>query len=202
MSLAFVEGLYADYLKNPASVPPDWRKYFEAHVGVDPEFDARPQLGPSFVPPSVFGVASNGNGQHMAHPLAKVDGERAPSPTPAPALPHEGRNGSLYERSNGSFAGAGVSDAAVRQDRVDALVRAYRVRGHMIAQIDPLGLPRSAQPELDPSFYDLTEADYDRPFSSRTIFGAQTLTLREIMRRLSNTYCRSILACSSCTSTT
>ncbi len=192
MSLAFVEGLYADYLKNPASVSPDWRKYFEAHVGVDPEFDARPQLGPSFVPPSVFGVASNGNGQHMAHPLAKVDGERAPSPTPAPALPHEGRNGSLYERSNGSFAGAGVSDAAVRQDRVDALVRAYRVRGHMIAQIDPLGLPRSAQPELDPSFYDLTEADYDRPFSSRTIFGAQTLTLREIMRRLSNTYCRSI----------
>ena len=71
-------------------------------------------------------------------------------------------------------------------------MRAYRVRGHMIAQIDPLGLPRGAQPELDPAFYDLTDADYDRQFSSRTIFGAQTLTLREILTRLRNTYCRSI----------
>ena len=43
---------------------------------------------------------------------------------------------------NGSAALMGVSEAAVRQDRVDPLVRAYRVRGHMVANLDPLGLPR------------------------------------------------------------
>ena len=53
--------------------------------------------------------------------------------------------------ANGRAAVAGAVDAldfAVRQDRVDQLIRAYRVRGHMVAKIDPLGLPRPEQPEL------------------------------------------------------
>ncbi|HEX7670527.1 MAG TPA: thiamine pyrophosphate-dependent enzyme, partial [Polyangiaceae bacterium] len=83
-------------------------------------------------------------------------------------------------------------DIAIRQDRVDQLVRAYRVRGHTIAKIDPLGLPRPSTAELDPKFYHLTDADMDRRFSSRTIYGTETLTLREILDRLRNTYCRSI----------
>jgi 2-oxoglutarate dehydrogenase E1 component len=62
----------------------------------------------------------------------------------------------------------------------------------MIAAIDPLGLPRAQQPELEPEFYGLTERDLDRKFSSRTISGPKTLTLREILQRLRNTYCRSI----------
>jgi len=191
MSLSFVEGLYADYLRDPASVPEDWRSYFEANVSLDPEFVRRPQLGPSFEPPSVFGVSAPRNGVHAAAPAQSA--KRSAPPALHLVRPDEAPSGSAYERSNGSFARAGsVSDAAVQQDRVDALVRAYRVRGHMIAQIDPLGLPRGAQPELDPAFYDLTDADYDRQFSSRTIFGAETLTLREIIQRLSNTYCRSI----------
>lgn len=190
MSLAFVEGLYTDYLRDPASVSDDWRRYFETHVSVDPEFSQHPQLGPSFDPPTLFSVGGTRNGFHAPAAVASTPAPKRPAPAPA----NGGVNGSAYERSNGSFAraDAAVSDAAVRQDRVDALVRAYRVRGHMIAQIDPLGLPRGAQPELDPAFYDLTEGDYDRQFSSRTIFGAQTLTLREIIQRLSNTYCRSI----------
>ncbi|HVW27208.1 MAG TPA: 2-oxoglutarate dehydrogenase E1 component [Polyangiaceae bacterium] len=83
-------------------------------------------------------------------------------------------------------------DIAIRQDRVDQLVRAYRVRGHMIAKIDPLGMPRPPMAELDPKYYHLTEEDMDRRFSSRTIYGTETLTLREILERLRNTYCRSI----------
>ncbi len=193
MSLAFVEGLYADYLRDPGSVSPDWRGYFDAYVGVDPDFARQPQLGPSFEPPSLFGVAPLGTNGHAAQAPSTPIQSKGQEPARSPARLN-GANGSMYERSNGSFARAGaqVSDVAVLQDRVDALVRAYRVRGHMIAQIDPLGLPRSGQPELDPAFYDLTEADYDRQFSSRTIFGAETLTLRQIMQRLRNTYCRSI----------
>lgn len=99
-----------------------------------------------------------------------------------------GRNGG---RATPGADGGG--DATLElQDRVDQLVRAYRVRGHMVAEIDPLGRPRASQPELDPGHYDFAEADLDRSFSSRTIAGAPVRTLREIIDRLRNTYCRSI----------
>ncbi|MCU0254943.1 MAG: 2-oxoglutarate dehydrogenase E1 component, partial [Acidobacteria bacterium] len=57
------------------------------------------------------------------------------------------------------------ADVAARQDRVDQIVRAYRVRGHLIAHLDPLGLPRPPHPELDPSYYGFTEADMDKVVS-------------------------------------
>ena len=83
-------------------------------------------------------------------------------------------------------------ETALLQDRVDQLVRAYRVRGHMVANIDPLGMPRPHLPELDPEYYGFTEADMDRPFSTESIRGPDVLTLRTILDRLRNTYCRSI----------
>lgn len=167
MSVAFVEGLYADFLRDPLSVPEDWRLYFAQSPATEP-FSKSPQLGPSFKPRSLFSAQSFG-----ARPVK-----------------HEATNG--HAVTNGARSTKALSDAHVLQDRVDALVRAYRVRGHMIAQIDPLGLPRANQPELDPAFYDLGPDDLDRQFSSRTIFGAESLSLREMIHRLSSTYCRSI----------
>ncbi len=90
-------------------------------------------------------------------------------------------------------AGGGPSassmEFAARQDRVDQLVRAYRVRGHMIAELDPLGLAREPHPELELAHYDLSEADLDQSFSARTLGGPAVLTLREILDRLRRTYC-------------
>ncbi len=83
-------------------------------------------------------------------------------------------------------------EMALLQDRVDQLIRAFRVRGHMVATIDPLGMPRPALPELDPEYYGFTPADLDRPFSTDTMLGPDVLTLRGILTRLRNTYCRSI----------
>jgi 2-oxoglutarate dehydrogenase E1 component len=166
LSLVFLEGLYADYLRNPSSVAADYQRYF-AEIEKDDAFRRSPQIGPSFTPSSVFNPSSRTSNGHAEN----------------------GLNG----RANGSaLAVNGVSDVAVRQDRVDALIRAYRVRGHMIAKIDPLGLPRPNQAELDPEFYGLHGDDLERKFSSRTIFGAESLTLREMLNRLRNTYCRSI----------
>jgi 2-oxoglutarate dehydrogenase E1 component len=91
---------------------------------------------------------------------------------------------------NGVLTQAAPVDA--RQDRVDQLVRAYRVRGHIMAAIDPLHHPRPACPELRISYYGFTRDDLDRPFSARTIRGAPVRTLREILFLLRNTYCRSI----------
>ncbi|HKQ48292.1 MAG TPA: 2-oxoglutarate dehydrogenase E1 component [Phycisphaerae bacterium] len=85
-----------------------------------------------------------------------------------------------------------ATEAAVLQDRVDQLIRAYRVRGHTMARIDPLNLPRPAHPELAPEYYGLGEADMDRQVSSRTIAGPPLRTLRDLLSRMRNTYCRSI----------
>jgi len=84
------------------------------------------------------------------------------------------------------------SDAALQQ-RVGRLVRNYRVRGHIVAQLDPLGMPKEERPpELDPAYYGLTEADMGRKVAPDTIPGTGELTVGEVIKRLQNTYCRSI----------
>ncbi|RPH35780.1 multifunctional oxoglutarate decarboxylase/oxoglutarate dehydrogenase thiamine pyrophosphate-binding subunit/dihydrolipoyllysine-residue succinyltransferase subunit, partial [bacterium] len=79
-----------------------------------------------------------------------------------------------------------------RQSRVLQLVNAYRVRGHLIANLDPLVHEPHGHPELDPAYYDLTIWDLDREFRSNNIKGLERATLREILDMLRETYCSSI----------
>ncbi len=73
------------------------------------------------------------------------------------------------------------------------LIRAYRARGHMVAQLDPLNLVQpELHPELDPQTYHFTEADYDRPILIDDVLGLEYATLREILARLRQAYCGSI----------
>src|SRR5207249_11330956 len=151
VSLEFVEALYAEFLRDPESVPPDWRNYFQS-FGDGNRIPATQNLTPSFKAWSIFNPpAATGNG---------VVAEEATT--------------------------------AVLQERIDQLIRNYRVRGHMAAQIDPLGIPRATPPELALEYYGLTEADMSRRFACEAMCGGGTLTLREILDRLLNTYCRSI----------
>ena len=83
-------------------------------------------------------------------------------------------------------------EIAALQDRVYVLTRLYRVRGHRIAQIDPLGMPRPVPPELTPEFFGITEADMDATVYSETFQYDGPLTLGKLLERLRNTYCRSI----------
>lgn len=78
------------------------------------------------------------------------------------------------------------------QDRVNNLVREYRVRGHLIANLDPLGLKRSETPELNPDAYGLSEEDLNRPYDSTALENVMGGTIEAILTRLKNTYCRSI----------
>jgi 2-oxoglutarate dehydrogenase E1 component len=80
----------------------------------------------------------------------------------------------------------------VRQERIDDLIRNYRVRGHIVAKIDPLGRTPQWPAELHPRFYGFTREDDDRTYSTRDVPGPSRRTLREIMEWLQNTYCRSI----------
>jgi 2-oxoglutarate dehydrogenase E1 component len=101
---------------------------------------------------------------------------------------------SIFNPSGVAAPGSDVApkDAAGLQGRVDKLVREYRVRGHMIAQFDPLGLPRLNPVELDPAYHGLTEPDLAFQVSPLTLSGTTRRTVREVLETLRRTYCRSI----------
>jgi 2-oxoglutarate dehydrogenase E1 component len=147
-SLVYVEDLYANYLRDPASAPPAWQHYFAALT--NGELNGGPAMsGPAFHPYSVFNP-----------PAARRAG---PAELSEPAV-------------------------ADLQERVDSLIRSYRSRGHIIAQIDPLRQPKSEPPELDPAYHGLTAADLDHPFACATMEPEHLLPLREIIERLRSTY--------------
>ena len=73
--------------------------------------------------------------------------------------------------------------------RVVMLIRAFRVRGHLLADLDPLGLSRNdPHPELDPASYGFGEADWDREFFLDNVLGLEKATLRQIVDILRQTY--------------
>lgn len=95
------------------------------------------------------------------------------------------------EDSQGAMT-EGQFDVAQLQDRTDQLIRAYRVRGHMIAQLDPLGRRRPRPKELNLEFYGLSGDDFLKNCSTISVGGSDVCTLKEIHERLENTYCRFI----------
>jgi len=77
-----------------------------------------------------------------------------------------------------------------KQVSVIQLVAEYRFRGVFLAQLDPL--KRRERPhiaEMEPAYYDLTEADMDTAFNTGSLIGPEQATLREIIRALQETYC-------------
>jgi 2-oxoglutarate dehydrogenase E1 component len=123
---------------------------------------------------------------------------RAVIDVPDTEMPRAAANRNVKRQRRGRAA-AGPARRAIRAAAYDTsraflLIRSYRIRGHLEADLDPLGLVRQApHPELDPATYGFTEADWDRPI---LIFGSLGLgdaaTLRQIMDRLRKTYCGKI----------
>ncbi len=91
-----------------------------------------------------------------------------------------------------TFGSKNAEKAASDQERVDQMIRNFRVRGHAAAKIDPLEAPRSVPMELNPEFYGFTEEDYDKPCSTVRSAGPDVRTLRQVVDWLRNTYCRTI----------
>ncbi len=83
-----------------------------------------------------------------------------------------------------------LRDQAAKEAGVIELINAYRVRGHLIADIDPLhAMPVLYHPELDIETYGLTIWDLDREFMTRGLAGTESATLREIVDILQRAYC-------------
>ncbi len=99
-------------------------------------------------------------------------------------------------QGRGLPAQGGPTDLSVarKQVHVQSIIAAYRYLGNRWANLDPLQRQeRPSIPELEPAFYDLTEADMDTVFSaSNTYFGAEQMSLRDIIGALRQTYCGSI----------
>ncbi len=94
-----------------------------------------------------------------------------------------------------------VNTDVAKEAAVIRLISSYRIRGHLIANTNPLGSEPGYHPELDPASYGLTVWDFDRPFLAGTVKAPSGAigtymqpyeTLREILDRLRATYCGSI----------
>ncbi|WP_277815438.1 multifunctional oxoglutarate decarboxylase/oxoglutarate dehydrogenase thiamine pyrophosphate-binding subunit/dihydrolipoyllysine-residue succinyltransferase subunit [Streptomyces sp. PRh5] len=86
-----------------------------------------------------------------------------------------------------------AEEAAVKAVRVAALIHAYRVRGHLMADTDPLrARQRSAHPELDITAFGLGDEDLGRTFVVDGFAGQMAMTLRDVLRVLRESYCRSV----------
>ena len=93
----------------------------------------------------------------------------------------------------GSFLGGQSRDEIVNREAVVLqLINAYRVRGHLIADLDPLEYRVGHHPELNPEYYGLTVWDLDREFITGGLSGKPTAKLREILDTLRETYCGKI----------
>ena len=110
-------------------------------------------------------------GPPWSRPLPPIVAPEAPAPVPA-------------------VNGAAVQQAAIDSIRALNLIRSYRVRGHLEADLDPLKLEqRRPHNELDYRTWGFTEADLDREIFINNLFGRERATLREIITILRQCYC-------------
>ncbi len=180
---AYIEEMQAQYEQNPGSVSDEWRLFFQS-LREDPGAGR--------------GNADNGHGPSWARPLSEMQqgGDLvAALAGDYGAAEHEVRQ-QLQARAH--VAGHEMSAAATyraTQDSLRALmlIRAYRVMGHLVADLDPLGIAdRKPHRELRPETYGFTDADLDRPIFIDKVLGLETATIRQILRILRRTYCGQI----------
>ncbi len=169
---AFLEGLYSAYLANPESVDEDWRAYFAG-------------LGEAGLSPTQLG---RGPAWRRDGKVALPQDETTLALSGAPAAPKP----AAAKKGAGPAAADPEAARAQAQDSVRAiqLVRAYRVIGHLEADLDPLGItPRQPHPQLDPAFYGFHEADMDKPIFIDGVMGMETASPRQMLDILKRTYC-------------
>jgi 2-oxoglutarate dehydrogenase E1 component len=178
----YVDQLQARHAADPASVDPHWAEFFRA-MG-DSEMDAkRAAAGPSWARADWPPVPADDL-------TAALTGE-----WPAPPPAKEGKAAAQKIAAKAAEAGVSLSDAQLQRAVLDSiralmLIRAYRIRGHLVADLDPLGMRETTRhPELDPASYGFAEADLDRPIFLDKVLGLETASMRQIMDIVKRTYC-------------
>lgn len=153
---SYVEDLYEQYLADPASVPDQWRSYFQTL-------------------PRVEGTVASDLSHSTIRDHFLLLSKNQSRVTPVPAR-------SVH------------SDFERKQFAVGELISGYRRRGHLKANLDPLGLEeKQPVPVLDLEYHGLSEADLDTQFQTGSLFfGNKEAKLRDIIDALEQTYCDSV----------
>jgi 2-oxoglutarate dehydrogenase E1 component len=169
----FVEEMQARYLEDPNSVDPSWRAFFAAAPDSAESVRAAVE-GPSWYRPELAQARAteltalmDGNWQGSPARVERRVRERAPK-------------ASIID----------VQTAARDSVRALMMIRAYRMRGHISANLDPLGIEHNADPgELEPAAFGFGPQDLDRPIFIDGVLGLQTATVNEMLAILRRTYC-------------
>ena len=175
----YLEQMYARYANDPNAVDEAWQSFFR-QLGDDEVSVKKEASGPSWAredwPP-----------QPNDELTAALDG-MWPAQT-------EAKDAGKKIKAKAAEKGVEVSEDAIKRAVLDSiralmLIRAYRIRGHLVADLDPLGMrDKTPHPELDPKSYGFTEADMDRPIFIDNVLGLQIASMREIVEIVKRTYC-------------
>ena len=176
----YIDEIYARYEKDPASVDAEWQDFFKSLK--DTPSDVRKNAeGPSWgranwplTPRDDLTSALDGN-------WAEVEKSVGP------------KIAAKAQAKGSELTAADVHTATRDSVRALMLIRAYRMRGHFHAKLDPLGIePPRDREELDPRSYGFTEGDFDRKIFLDHVLGMEYATLREIVAICERTYCQTL----------
>lgn len=177
---AYIEDLYARYLKNPGAVDAEWQAFFQSLKDGAAEV-SNAASGPSWRRPNWPQRPQNELVAALTGDWAEVEkavGDKI--------------------KAKAQATGVELSAEHVQQATRDSihalmLIRAYRARGHFYANLDPLGLePRRDEADLNPISYGFSDDDMDRPIFLDKVLGLEFGTLHEILAILRRTYCQTL----------
>ncbi len=174
----YLEQLYAQYTRDPGAVDAAWAEFFRQMGDATPDVQKEAE-GPSWArtdwPPMPTDDLTGALTGEWAEVDAKAAGKKI--------------------KDKAAAKGVDVSDDQIKRAVLDSiralmLIRAYRIRGHLAADLDPLGMrAASTHPELDPKTYGFTDADMDRPIFIDNVLGLQMASMRQIVEIVKRTYC-------------
>ncbi len=168
---SFIEELYLKYINNPENVPQSWREFFDG-LDEDQKIIQTEIQGPSWSPKK----------NNISQIIDKVKISAEDNFTKKELL----SNGDLATRD-------GYEKEKEQSVKAIALIRAYRIRGHLIANLDPLGMmERKYLNELHPSNHGFQKEDYNKKIYLREYMDSKYATINEILSFLKKTYCSTI----------
>ena len=168
-STEYLENLQTNFSKNTQDLDPQWQKFFNTIGDVNLEG----QAGPSWTRPDWPLV----NYEEFE---TNIDLEQN----------HIDKIKSKAIKNNVDVDENGLKQAVLDSVRALMLIRAYRIRGHLAADLDPLNiLKNNTHPELQPANYGFHESDMDRLIYIDNVLGLELATMREIVDIVKRTYC-------------
>ena len=171
---AFIEQMYEKYLHNPLSVPTDWQTFFS---GISDQ-STNEMKDASW---SEYKDIKSNNGDLVS----AIDGNW---PNEVKSFENELKSSNAINIHEGTS-----KNATLDSIRAIMMIRAYRIRGHLKANLDPLGLiEKNEHTELQPETYGFKAEDMERQIFLDNVLGLEFATLKEILEILNRTYCSTV----------